>query len=127
MLDLNMLREVGKTIQIDCTGHVYDYGCYTDAYEFKVSKDGKVIEYIYVDGYVFEPAKVKNVQDICEDCFAVLKKSAIEVVAMRCEADLWEHFNEYESDDCEEIFKNVEVYNTYIDIISNCLESNKNK
>lgn len=127
MLDLSMLKEVGKTIQIDCTGHVYDYGYYTDAYEFKVSKDGKVIEYIYVDGYVFEPVKVKNVKDICEDCFAVLKKSAIDLVATGCETDLWIHFNEYESDDCEEIFKNVEIYNAYINIIENCLDIMKNR
>ena len=118
MLDLNMLKEVGKTIQIECSGHVYDYGEYLDAYEFKISKDGEVIEYIYVDRYIFEPVLVKHAQDICLDCFAVLKKSAIDIVASGHEEDLWKHFDKYKSDDSDEIFKNVDLYNAYVNIIS---------
>ena len=118
MLDLNMLKEVGKTIKIECSGHVYDYENYTDAYEFKISKDGEVIEYIYVDRYIFEPVVVKNAKDICLDCFAVLKKSAIDIVASGHEEDLWENFDEYKSDDCDEIFESVDLYNAYVNIIS---------
>lgn len=118
MLDLNMLKEVGKTIKIECSGHVYDYGEYLDAYEFKISKDVEVIEYIYVDRYVFEPVLVKHVQDICLDCFAVLKKSAIDIVAQGHEEDLWKHFDKYKSDDSDEIFKSVDLYNAYVNIIS---------
>ena len=118
MLDLNMLKEVGKTIKIECSGHVYDYENYTDDYEFKVSKDGEVIEYVYVDRYIFEPVLVKYAQDICLDCFAILKKSAIDIVASGHEEDLWKHFDKYKSDDSDEIFKSVDLYNAYVNIIS---------
>ena len=127
MLCLNMLKEVGKTIQVNCTGHVYNYDEYLDAYEFKLSIGDNVIEYIYVDKYVFEPVKVKNVKDISEDCFAVLKKSAIDLIATQSEEDLWIHFDEYKAEDCDEIFKNVEMYNAYINIIENCLDIMKNR
>ena len=127
MLGLKMLKEVGKTLKIECTGHVYDYDNYIDGYEFKISQGNKVIEYIYIDNYVFEPVKVKNAQDICEDCFSVLKRSVIDIIATECEEYLWIHFDEYKSDDCDKIFENVEVYNAYINIISNCLKSIKNK
>ena len=33
MLDLSMLKEVGKSLKVDCVGHVTD-GYYLDAYEF---------------------------------------------------------------------------------------------
>lgn len=121
MLDLSMLREVGKSLKVDCVGHVTD-GYYLDAYEFKISQGDKVIEYIYVDKYVFEPVKVKSVKDICQDSFAVLKKSGIELVATKGEPYLWGHFDEFTSDDCDEVFKSVEVYNAYVNIISNCLD-----
>lgn len=122
MLDLNMLKEVGKTIKIECSGHVYDYGEYLDAYEFKISKDGEVIEYIYVDRYIFEPVVVKNAKDISLDCFAVLKKSAIDIIASGHEEDLWKHFDKYKSDDSDEIFKSVDLYNAYVNIISTYID-----
>ena len=122
MLDLNMLKEVGKTLHVNCTGHVYDYNEYLDAYEFEITKDGEVIEYIYVDTNIFEPVKVKGVRDISQDNFSVLKKSAINLVETCNDEMLWENFDEYKSDDCDEVFNNVDVYNAYINIIDTCLD-----
>lgn len=122
MLDLNMLKEVGKTLHVNCTGHVYDYNEYLDAYEFEITKDGEVIEYIYVDTNIFEPVKVKCVRDISQDNFSVLKKSAINLVEAGNDEMLWENFDEYKSDDCDEVFNNVDVYNAYINIIDTCLD-----